>query len=41
LFFSHLNTRQAVARIDDEVEKIPEVLDLLTFIQQASRGIVK
>ena len=42
LFFSNLNTRQAVARILDSVEKTPEVNVILKFIEESSgRGLIK
>lgn len=41
LFFSKLNTSQAVERIRQEVELIPEVREILDFIGQSTRGIVK
>jgi UDP-N-acetylglucosamine acyltransferase len=41
LFFSGLNTKQAVARITVEVEPIDEVQRILNFIKQSERGLVK
>lgn len=41
LFFSDLNTSQAVERIKDEVELIPEVQNILSFIEHSTRGLVK
>jgi UDP-N-acetylglucosamine acyltransferase len=41
LFFSDLNTTQAVDRIRDEMELIPEVQLILDFIERSNRGIVK
>ncbi|MCK5126336.1 MAG: acyl-ACP--UDP-N-acetylglucosamine O-acyltransferase [candidate division Zixibacteria bacterium] len=42
LFFSNLNTKQAVASIRDEIEKTPEVEVVLRFIENSSgRGITK
>ena len=41
LFFSDMNTSQAVARIPDEVEVIPEVQLVLDFIERSNRGLVK
>jgi len=41
LFFSHLNTKQAVAKINDEVERIPEVEEILKFIEESERGLIK
>jgi UDP-N-acetylglucosamine acyltransferase len=41
LMSKKLNTSQALARIDAEVEKIPEVVKVLDFIKRSERGIVK
>lgn len=41
LFFSKLNTTQAVERITNETEIIPEVQVILDFIKNSKRGIVK
>ena len=41
LFFSQLNTTQAVERIKAEVEVIPEVQVILDFIERSNRGLVK
>ncbi len=41
LFFSGLNTKQAVERINAEVERIPEVEEILRFIECSDRGLVK
>ncbi|MCK4632839.1 MAG: acyl-ACP--UDP-N-acetylglucosamine O-acyltransferase [candidate division Zixibacteria bacterium] len=41
LFFSKLNTTQAVTRINDELEITPEVRDVLEFIEKSERGLVK
>ncbi len=41
LFFSNLNTSQAVKKIRDEVEQIDEVKIILDFIENSSRGINK
>ncbi|MEW5993768.1 MAG: acyl-ACP--UDP-N-acetylglucosamine O-acyltransferase [Candidatus Zixiibacteriota bacterium] len=41
LFFSGLNTSQAVERIEREVESIPEITVILEFIRNSERGIVK
>jgi UDP-N-acetylglucosamine acyltransferase len=41
LFFSDLNTTQAVDRIRSEMELIPEVQVILDFIARSNRGIVK
>jgi UDP-N-acetylglucosamine acyltransferase len=36
-----LTTSKALKRIDQEIEKIPEVLNLLDFINKSDRGILK
>lgn len=41
LFYSQLNTTQAVARIKADIELIPEVQTILTFIERSKRGIIK
>lgn len=41
LFFSKLNTTQALDRIKDEVDIVPEVQVILDFIERSDRGIVK
>lgn len=41
LFFSKLNTSQAVERIKNELELIPEVRNILDFTERSNRGIVK
>jgi UDP-N-acetylglucosamine acyltransferase len=41
LMSSKLNTSQALAKIDEEVEKIPEVVKVLEFIKRSERGVVK
>ncbi len=41
LFFSGLNTTQAVDRINDEMEIIPEVKMILDFIEASDRGLQK
>jgi UDP-N-acetylglucosamine acyltransferase len=41
LFFSGLNTSQAVERIEAEVSKIADVQLILDFISKAGRGLVK
>lgn len=41
LFFSKLNTTQAVERITNETDVIPEVQLILDFIANSERGIVK
>jgi UDP-N-acetylglucosamine acyltransferase len=41
LFFSNLNTTQALVKIDSEIEKTPEVQVVLDFMARSNRGIVK
>ena len=41
LFNSNLNTKQAIDRIHQEVEIIPEVQTILDFIGKSERGLVK
>ncbi len=41
LFFSNLNTSQAVERIKGEVEPITEVKTILAFVERSGRGMVK
>jgi len=41
LMSKKLNTSQALARIEEEVEKIPEVIKVLEFIKKSERGVVK
>lgn len=41
LFFSKLNTTQAVEKVKSDVKQIPEVKTLLDFIENSERGIVK
>ena len=41
LFFSGLNTKQAVARMTSELEMTPEVKEMLKFIENSERGLVK
>ncbi len=41
LFFSGLNTTQAVERIDGELEKTPEVQTILDFLARSTRGLTK
>ena len=40
LFFSKLNTTQAVERIKSEVEIIPEIQIILDFIGRSNRGLI-
>ncbi len=41
LFRSELNTTQALERIREEVEPIPEIRMLVEFIESSERGIIK
>ncbi|UCD16472.1 MAG: acyl-ACP--UDP-N-acetylglucosamine O-acyltransferase [Candidatus Zixiibacteriota bacterium] len=41
LFFSNLNTSQAVEKIKQEVEPIKEVTTILDFIKNSNRGMIK
>ena len=41
LFFSGLNTTQAVERIHGEIDKTPEIDNILSFLSRSNRGIVK
>jgi UDP-N-acetylglucosamine acyltransferase len=41
LFFSGLNTSQAVERINGEMEIVAEVKTILDFIERSTRGMVK
>jgi UDP-N-acetylglucosamine acyltransferase len=41
LYLSDLNTTQALVRIRDEVAETPEVAELIHFVEQSSRGIIK
>lgn len=41
VFRSKLNTSQAVEKIKNEIELIPEVKEVLDFIQNSDRGIIK
>ena len=41
LFQSHLNTSQALDRIEQEVEITPDVAHLLAFVRGSERGITK
>ena len=41
LFFSNLNTTQALEAIEDEVQPIAEVTKLVEFVRKSERGIVK
>lgn len=41
LFFSGLNTTQAIEKIEAEIPQIPEVKEILGFLGRSNRGIVK
>jgi UDP-N-acetylglucosamine acyltransferase len=41
LFSSKLNTTQALKKIREEIELIPEIQDVLELVENSSRGIVK
>ncbi|MEE9441661.1 MAG: acyl-ACP--UDP-N-acetylglucosamine O-acyltransferase [candidate division Zixibacteria bacterium] len=41
LFFSNLNTSQAVEKIKNEIELIDEVNEIFQFIKASTRGLVK
>lgn len=41
IFRFKLNTSQAVEKIKNEIELIPEVKEILDFIQKSERGIIK
>jgi UDP-N-acetylglucosamine acyltransferase len=41
LFFSDLNTSQALEKINEDVEIIPEAEEIITFIKSSSRGLIK
>ena len=41
LLSAKLNTSQAIERIAEEIKDIPEVDELIAFIQSSSRGVVK
>lgn len=41
LYRESLTTRQAVERIESEVEKVPEVVYLTDFVKSSTRGIVR
>ncbi|MBI5265973.1 MAG: acyl-ACP--UDP-N-acetylglucosamine O-acyltransferase [candidate division Zixibacteria bacterium] len=41
LFFSGLNTSQAIERINAEVEKTPDIQLVLDFVARSDRGIIK
>jgi UDP-N-acetylglucosamine acyltransferase len=41
IFRSKLNTKEALARVQSELEPIPEIQNLVSFIQKSERGIIK
>ena len=41
LYLSDLNTTQALVRVRDDVAETPEVLELIRFVEESSRGIIK
>ena len=41
LFFSGLNTSQAVDKIKNDIDIVPEVQEILTFVEKSNRGMVK
>jgi hypothetical protein len=41
LFFSNLNTTQAVEKIKAEIEPIDETRKVLEFVERSGRGMVK
>lgn len=41
LFFSDLNTTQAIQKVENELEKTEEVRELIDFINSSKRGIIK
>lgn len=41
LFFSNLNTSQALQKIADEIEQTPEIKNVIDMIQTSERGIIK
>lgn len=41
LYRSKLNTTQAITRMKEEVEQIPEVVNIITFVESSERGIIK
>lgn len=41
IFFSNLNTRQAIVRVQTDLPQIEEVKHLIRFIENSTRGIVK
>ena len=41
LLSSKLNTTQAIAQIREEIENVPEVDELVSFVESSQRGVVK
>ena len=41
LFFSGLNTTQALAKIKADIEIVPVVQEILTFVEKSNRGMIK
>jgi len=41
IFFSKLNTTQALTRVKDEIEVVPEVKLILDFFESSQRGVIK
>jgi UDP-N-acetylglucosamine acyltransferase len=41
LFRSKLNTSRALNRVEEEVEMIPEVIEILEFFKTSERGVIK
>lgn len=41
LMSKKMNTSQALERIDQEIEKIPEVSQVLDFLEKSERGVIK
>jgi UDP-N-acetylglucosamine acyltransferase len=41
LFFSNLNTAQAIERIESELEQTEEILTILDFVKESKRGMMK
>lgn len=41
IYRDDLSTRQALERIESEIEQIPEVVELVSFIKSSTRGITK
>jgi UDP-N-acetylglucosamine acyltransferase len=41
LFRSKLNTTHALSRVKDEIEMIPEVVEIIEFFKTSKRGVIK